>query len=1630
MDTKTPPIPLKVQEKPKPKQQESVANVSLPPLTPYRNHRQKQKIPGTQWSRDVPSAIRYQDHQKKRPYRVLQIGATPLMHACQQGDRARVLRLLKEQEDTIGYRDRTLRNALHYCMDAGTGGAVAAAAPELVNAPDAEGHTPLHLAVIAGDTQLVAVLLANGADVNAKDLEGHSVLHWATVCGEAECVRLVLAAGARPSTPDLRGGSPLHYAAQCCGSAATAELAVPKKVGLKVLQTLLEFGADVNAKDEDGRQPILWAASAGSVEAVLALARAGGSAAAGAADKDGLTALHCAASRGHARCVEALVNLCGAHPDHVDDNGCSALHYAATLGHADATALILKLGADPNRQDRKGRTPALCAASKGQLETLKILAQHGGSLYARTVRGTGVAHEAVASGRIELIKWLAKKRPSTLDVAIHDGKTPLHVAALHGHLDVCKVLLDNGARINAMLRTSKGNLMTALDAALYRGHRDCAKLIQMHGGTTAQQLRMQKTVPNKVFATKMHMRHMDSSTDTESSPCRRGRSYKLPKLYYEEQWIEKRTRRRGNLRKLARQDSRSFSEEEVRLSKTSSKKDHQRRARSESARYEEDDTDRKLRRKRSRKRSTKSKHDSSESSIESDSKTDRSNETETKDGTARDNVDDESVSDDSLEVVVVRKSLEKKCEKVVSGRRSKTPKESSKETKFTKTHTSTRRKLKSSRSKTSENGEYTTNQTQPSDKEQGTKESTSYSQETPRTSIDEDRENQEKIIENRYRRDVTDSTSQETVERVVVTAMVHKDQGPDTPKSVVETSKEVTFDDRLRTEEIKTEEMIREVNSSSSKMTDILEKNDESRSNLVTKAANLKKDVEEIRQQVAQEKIQREEDSRRSQEEKQEDRKKNEDAKDTIQAPPDVEINRGKEDVKESQDGKGETPSVGEKVEEEKKDETGRLDAHGTVKTGSSMLDSQKEEHQVQQGSDTKSMVTIPEVKSDKSRDKETHSEKTDVSKRTSKEDHGESEETSKSESPVSQKSVQKEDTPRTAVEDIPPSEEEGKKSTPDETRSKSRSKSGTVKRKPSIDEKRSKSSSSKQSDESPKKNGGSYRRKEFTKRRDSSTSKVSMKSSIEKTNGEVEEKMSDEKEKTEGKVIESVQTGEATSVSVESSSKESPDEKEQINSTRRKSVDFSSSKDTALKEEEAENESLNVDTPTATKRKITEDEEAGQTLSPEKLNDRKEEEEEVEAKKLQDRPVEEALSREEESFRYIDESSSSSPKSAQTKRSRPPTGKIRKIGRSTSRSSVKKCLFESSEERSPDRSAIVAVIESPEWDDENEEIEKEIRDAIGEDAEHETEPEEDNEMGVMRVLPSTSEEEMSRAGPEICGASAADSLPQVQTSTRTRLTRIQSPQGNRTSRLEGKQRRDSGGRDSGIEPSPRVSRIPRRRIMKCCPNSDKQQALNMDTITRDVQISLRRYHLERKIFFQLMELKRLQIRHGRANEQVLVKRQVDAFHKAGMSGPTLGVTKYDQPLTFRHFEAFLYDQLRKLQRRPATPDFCTEAKQCTQKTHRCHHATSAYTSFPVYTYLGGGGQEQVDLLPKIESRGKGQMTVEVTRGEEKQIIALPAERLDRTRKYYVTFTVRGEAQQETEKSKSSVGVQRNAKSV
>ena len=59
--------------------------------------------------------------------------------------------------------------------------------------------------------------------------------------------------------------------------------------------------------------------------------------------------------------------------------------------------------------------------------------------------------------------------------------------------------MDNRADINAIMRNSKGQLMTPLDAAVYRGNRGCAKYIQLHGGISASKL-MDKTALKKALA--------------------------------------------------------------------------------------------------------------------------------------------------------------------------------------------------------------------------------------------------------------------------------------------------------------------------------------------------------------------------------------------------------------------------------------------------------------------------------------------------------------------------------------------------------------------------------------------------------------------------------------------------------------------------------------------------------------------------------------------------------------------------------------------------------------------------------------------------------------------------------------------------------------------------------------------------------------------------------------------------------------------------------------------------------------------------------------------------------------------------------------------------------------------------
>jgi ankyrin repeat protein len=92
---------------------------------------------------------------------------------------------------------------------------------QAVDAPDAEGLSPLRRAAARGDVDQVNDLLRAGADVNLQNpVQRVSALMCAAYFGQTETVTILLARGARPDLKDAIGASAADWATT--GSRAAA----------------------------------------------------------------------------------------------------------------------------------------------------------------------------------------------------------------------------------------------------------------------------------------------------------------------------------------------------------------------------------------------------------------------------------------------------------------------------------------------------------------------------------------------------------------------------------------------------------------------------------------------------------------------------------------------------------------------------------------------------------------------------------------------------------------------------------------------------------------------------------------------------------------------------------------------------------------------------------------------------------------------------------------------------------------------------------------------------------------------------------------------------------------------------------------------------------------------------------------------------------------------------------------------------------------------------------------------------------------------------------------------------------------------------------------------------------------
>ena len=356
------------------------------------------------------------------------------------------------------------------------------------NAANDYGITPLWLAATNGNAPITELLLEAGANPNLGLSTGATPIMGAARTGHVAVARALLAHGANANAHDTRRGQ-------------TALMWAAAEQHADLVQLLIQAGADIRARSQDGFTPLLFAARSGDLESAGYLLAAGVQV--DEASPDGRTALLTvstsvvATSTGqfmvsnasdHERLALLLMDR-GADPKRADSFGITPLHGAVRTGKRELVAALLAKGADPNARIVKrppsvlftdlperawdsGATPFLMAAKAADAELMRVLVTAGADPRLPTNNKTTALMATAGVGRSEGASAISEKRAfeavraalefgSDVNAANDAGTTALHAAAMQGADSIVEVLAAHGAELDAKDRRGRTPLSMA-----------------------------------------------------------------------------------------------------------------------------------------------------------------------------------------------------------------------------------------------------------------------------------------------------------------------------------------------------------------------------------------------------------------------------------------------------------------------------------------------------------------------------------------------------------------------------------------------------------------------------------------------------------------------------------------------------------------------------------------------------------------------------------------------------------------------------------------------------------------------------------------------------------------------------------------------------------------------------------------------------------------------------------------------------------------------------------------------------------------------------------------------------------------------------------------------------------------
>jgi ankyrin repeat protein len=286
-------------------------------------------------------------------------------------------------------------------------------------------------------------------------------------------------------------------AGDAAGPAPVADAAMRRD--LETVRALLRQGVDVNAAQGDGMTALHWAATHADAALTEVLLYAGANVK--ATSRLGRhTPLHVAAEAGAAPVVTALLAR-GADANAATSTGATALMFAAQSGNVAIVKALLDADADAEATEHaNGQTALMFAAAADRAAVVPLLLDGGASAdtASKVVNLAGVATMGEGDGRPpepqgpgtaqnQARAGAAPARPGAARpsdvpgatrpfrynelIGTQGGLTALHFAARQGAFAAARAIVERGADVN---RKSPGDATTPLLMATLNGHFDMA----------------------------------------------------------------------------------------------------------------------------------------------------------------------------------------------------------------------------------------------------------------------------------------------------------------------------------------------------------------------------------------------------------------------------------------------------------------------------------------------------------------------------------------------------------------------------------------------------------------------------------------------------------------------------------------------------------------------------------------------------------------------------------------------------------------------------------------------------------------------------------------------------------------------------------------------------------------------------------------------------------------------------------------------------------------------------------------------------------------------------------------------------------------------------------------------------